>query len=227
MKLLVIEDDQKISGYLAEALGEAGYEVEQALDGERGYKLALNGNYDLLVLDLMLPKLDGLSVLTKLRSEGVDSKVLILSAKKSVDERISGLQKGGDDYLTKPFAIGELLARCDALLRRNISQEITKIISGDLSFDLLSRELRRQGKKIELQAKEYSLLELFLKNPNQVLSKTQILEKVWAYKFDPQTNVVDVLVCRLRNKLDRDFTQKTIHTIRGVGYVFKPSPAIS
>lgn len=224
MKLLVVEDDKKIAGYLLKGLMEAGYLVDIAHDGEDGYEKATHGSYDLLILDMMLPKLDGLSLLNKIRSDGNTSKILILSAKVSVDDRIAGLRAGGDDYLVKPFAFGELLARCQALLRRAPAPaETNRLKQGGVSIDFVSREVFRYGKKIELQAKEFSLLEYFLRNPDRVLSKAQILEKIWSYNFDPQTNVVDVLVCRLRNKLDRDFSEKTILTIRGVGYVFKPA----
>ncbi len=224
MKILLIEDDSKIAEFVSTGLFESGYQVDIAPDGETGYDQALKGSYDLIILDLMLPRLDGLTIMKELRQIGIQSKILILSAKHSVDERIQGLQKGGDDYLTKPFVFGELLARCQALLRRSTSgPQITRLDSGEISMNLLTRQAWRSGVEIELQTKEFSLLEYFLKNPETVLSKAQILEQVWSYNFDPQTNVVDVLVCRLRNKLDREFDQKTIHTIRGVGYVFRPN----
>lgn len=222
MKLLVIEDDKKISDFVSRGLAEAGYGVDIASDGEAGLDWAAQGPYDLLIVDLMLPRLDGLSVIERLRSNGVNTPVLILSAKKSVDDRILGLQRGGDDYLTKPFSFSELLARCQALLRRASKTTITTQLSyDDIKLNLLNREVERSGKKIDLQSKEFSLLEYFLRNPGRVLTKTQILERIWGYNFDPQTNVVDVLVCRLRNKLDKDFNKKTIQTIRGVGYVLK------
>ncbi len=222
MKLLVIEDDKKISHFLSRGLTEAGYEVDIVSDGLAGLDWAVNGLYDLLVVDLMLPKLNGLNLIEQLRERSINIPALILSAKKSVDDRIQGLKAGGDDYLTKPFAFSELLARCQALLRRAGQGTVSSLLSvGTIKLDLLRREVERDGMKIELQAKEFSLLEYFLRNHGLVLTKTQILEKIWNFNFDPQTNVVDVLVCRLRNKLDKGFAQKTIRTIRGAGYVFK------
>lgn len=224
MKVLILEDDAKIASYLDKGLSEAGYMVHSAQDGEAGFEMAARGEYDLIILDMMLPKLDGLSVLNKLRGRGIQTKVLVLSAKSKVDDRIAGLQAGGDDYLTKPFVFGELLARCQALLRRHApNPEPNRLKQGSIVVDFVTREVFRLDKKIELQTKEFSLLGYFLRNANRVVSKTQILEAVWGYNFDPQTNVVDVLVCRLRNKLDRGFDEKTIQTIRGVGYVFKPA----
>jgi two-component system OmpR family response regulator len=222
MKMLLIEDDAKISEFVAKGLIQAGFEVDVAHDGEAGLDLALEANYELLILDLMLPRMDGLAVVEKLRARGVQSKVLILSAKRSVDDRVLGLQKGGDDYLTKPFAFSELLARCQALMRRpSQSTPLSQLTFDDININLLNREVSRSGQKIELQAKEFALLEYFMRSPGVVISKTQILESIWNYNFDPQTNVVDVLVCRLRNKIDKDFPTKMIHTIRGIGYVFK------
>lgn len=224
MRLLVVEDDHRIANYLSQGLTDAGFQVDKAHDGEEGFKRALTGQYDLLVLDLMLPRMDGLAVLNRLRTSGVTSKILILSANQSVSDRIRGLQDGGDDFLTKPFSFGELVARCQVLLRRTKGlEDSVKLVQGDVSLDLLSREVYRGGQKIDLPAKEFLLLEYFLRNPGVVLSKSQILERVWAYAFDTQTNVVDVLVCRLRNKIDHAQFAKTIHTIRGVGYVFKPA----
>ena len=222
MKILIVEDDKKISEFLAKGLKEAGYLTEYAVDGEEGLAKAMGLPFDLIILDLMLPKITGLDVLQKLRAQKVTIPVLILSAKHSVDDRVLGLHHGGDDYMVKPFAFSELLARVEALLRRSPkSHEVAKLQFEDLVLDLKTKEVTRKNKKIELHAKEFSLLEYFLRNPGQVLSKTQILEKVWSYDFDPQTNVVDVLVCRLRNKIDKDFEDKTIHTIRGMGYVLK------
>ncbi|HEX7673866.1 MAG TPA: response regulator transcription factor [Bdellovibrio sp.] len=222
MKILIVEDDKKISEFLAKGLKEAGYLIEHASDGEEGLAKAVGLSFDLVILDLMLPKLSGLDLLQKIRSQKIMAPVLILSAKHSVDDRVSGLQSGGDDYMVKPFAFTELLARVEALLRRSPkSLDVSKLQFEDLVLDLKTKEVTRSNKRIELHAKEFSLLEYFLRNPGQVLSKTQILEKVWSYDFDPQTNVVDVLVCRLRNKIDKDFDDKTIHTIRGMGYVLK------
>jgi DNA-binding response OmpR family regulator len=222
MRILLVEDDRKIADNLSKGLREAGFAVDQVTDGEEGLNFGLNNNYDAAVLDLMLPVRDGLSILEQWRAERVKTPVLILSAKRSVDDRVRGLQAGGDDYLTKPFSFSELLARVQALIRRSTNtSEPTTLSCGDLKLDLLSREVTRDGKKIELQAREFALLEYLLRNARRVVSKTMILEHVWDYAFDPQTNVVDVLVCRLRNKVDRDFDQKLIHTLRGAGYVLR------
>ncbi|HEY2342454.1 MAG TPA: response regulator transcription factor [Chthoniobacteraceae bacterium] len=222
MRILVVEDDRKIADHISKGLREAGYAVDQVSDGDEGLHFGQNNSYDAAVLDLMLPSRDGLSILEQWRVERVKTPVLILSAKRSVDDRVRGLQAGGDDYLTKPFAFTELLARLQALIRRSTdSGEPTSLQYSGLKLDLLSREVARDGKKIELQAREFSLLEYFLRNAGRVISKTMILEHVWDYAFDPQTNVVDVLVCRLRNKVDRDFDRKLIHTLRGAGYVLR------
>lgn len=222
MKLLLIEDDVKISSFIEKGLREAGFNVDVCGDGRSGLERALGNSYDAAIVDLMLPQLDGLSVIESMRTENVNTPVLILSAKQSVDDRIQGLQRGGDDYMIKPFSFSELLARIRALIRRDQkSAQPTLLCAGDLEMDLLRHEVYRQGEKIELPAKEYALLEYMMRNVGIVLSKTAILERVYDYSFDPQTNVVDVLVCRLRNKVDRDFTEKMIHTVRGVGYVLK------
>lgn len=222
MRILIVEDDRKIAGLLSKGLREAGYAVDQVNDGDEGLDFGLNNQYDAAVLDLMLPGRDGLSILQQWRAEKVLTPVLILSARRSVDDRVRGLQAGGDDYLTKPFSFSELLARVQALIRRSSqTSEPTTLSYGDLTLDLLSREVTRDGKKIELQAREFSLLEYLLRNAKRVVSKTMILEHIWDYAFDPQTNVVDVLVCRLRNKVDRDYDQKLIHTLRGAGYVLR------
>lgn len=224
MKILIIEDDSKISGFLSKGLSEAGYSVELASDGEEGSFKACQLSQDLIILDLMLPKMDGLEVLQKVRQAKKTTPVLILSAKHSIDDRVLGLQKGGDDYLVKPFAFAELLARVQALMRRSPqSFEADHLQFADITLDLKTKEVFRDKKRIELHAKEFALLEYLLRNQGQVLSKTQILEKIWNYDFDPQTNVVDVLICRLRNKIDKDFEDKTIHTVRGMGYVLKNS----
>ena len=198
---------------------EAGYVVDVSAEGEEGHDLGTKNSYDAAVVDLMLPKLDGLSVIERWRTEGRKLPVLILSAKRALDDRVKGLQGGGDDYLTKPFSFAELQARLHALIRRSgTSSVVTQLAFADLKMDLLTREVWRGAAKIELQAREFLLLEYLLRNQNQVVSKTMILEHVWNYHFDPQTNVVDVLVCRLRNKIDRDFEPKLIHTLRGAGY---------
>jgi len=222
MRILIVEDDRKIANHLGKGLREAGYAVDQVADGEEGLHYGLNNNYDAAVLDLMLPGLDGLSILERWRAEKVKTPILILSAKRSVDDRVRGLQAGGDDYLTKPYSFSELLARVQALIRRSTqTSEPTTLSCGGLKLDLLSREVTRDGENIELQAREFALLEYLLRNVGRIVSKTMILEHVWDYAFDPQTNVVDVLVCRLRNKIDRDYSPKLIHTMRGFGYVLK------
>ena len=224
MRVLVVEDDKKIAEFVMNGLRQAGFVVDHAPDGEEGIHLALHESYDAAVIDIMLPGLDGLSLIEELRRKTINTPVLILSAKRTVDDRVKGLQSGGDDYLTKPFAFSELLARVQALIRRSTGSTGTTFLKvGDLSIDLLSRRIIRSGTEIELQPKEFSLLEYFMRNHDRVLSKTLILEHIYDYNFDPQTNVVDVLVCRLRNKIDKDFETKMIHTIRGVGYVLKES----
>ena len=222
MRILLIEDDLKISSFISKGMKEAGFAVDGAENGEDGLHLALNEPYDAAIIDLMLPKLDGLTIIEELRRKKVNTPVLILSAKRSIDDRVKGLQAGGDDYLTKPFSFHELLARVQALIRRaSRSVEPTSLRFADLSLDLLSREVCRADQKIELQPREFALLEYLMRNAERVVSKTMILDHVWGYDFDPQTNVVDVLVSRLRSKVDRDFSLKIIHTIRGVGYVLK------
>ena len=224
MRILVVEDDTKIAAFVAKGLKQAGFAVDQATDGEEGLQLALMGCYDALVIDVMLPRLDGLTLINRFRQKGIDAPVIILSAKRSVADRIKGLQTGSDDYLTKPFSFSELLARLQALIRRSTHvTEPSRRTVGDLSLDLFTREAARADRKIELQPREFALLEYLMRNPGRVLSKNMIMEHVWGYDFDPQTNVVDVLVCRLRNKVDRDFDRKLIHTQRGVGYAVKPS----
>jgi len=203
-------------------LKEAGFTVDHTADGEEGLDLALHEPYATAIIDIMLPKLDGLRLIEELRRQKINTPVLILSAKRSVDDRVRGLQMGGDDYLIKPFAFPELLARVQALIRRvNGSTEPTSLTFGDLSLDLLKREVHRSGKGIDLQPREFALLEYLMRNAERIVSKTMILEHIWSYQFDPQTNVVDVLVSRLRSKADKDFPEKIIHTIRGIGYVLK------
>jgi two-component system OmpR family response regulator len=222
MRLLVVEDDKKIASFVSRGLKEAGYVVEMAERGDDAFQLGLHNHYDVAIVDLMLPGLDGLSLIERWRAQKVKMPVIILSAKRSVDDRVKGLQVGGDDYLTKPFAFSELLARIQALVRRSTAMsEPTTLTYGDLTLDLLSREVTRDGRKIELQAREFALLEYLLRNAGRVVSKTMILEHVWDYNFDPKTNVIDVLVSRLRSKVDRDFDRRLIHTMRGFGYVLK------
>jgi two-component system OmpR family response regulator len=222
MRVLVAEDDQKIASFVVKGLKQAGFAVDHAANGEDGLHLALTEPYDVAIVDIMLPRLDGLSLIDQLRRQKIETPVIILSAKRSVDDRVKGLQTGSDDYLTKPFAFSELLARIQALIRRSTKvTEPTRLTTGDLSLDFVTREVVRADKKIDLQPREFTLLEYLMHHPGRVVSKSMIMEHVWGYDFDPQTNVVDVLVCRLRNKVDRDFDQKLIHTHRGVGYALK------
>ena len=222
MRILLVEDDVKIALFILKGLKASGYAVDHAVDGEMALHLALTEPYDAAIIDIMLPKRDGLSLIEQMRKEKVNTPVLILSAKGSVDDRVRGLQIGGDDYLTKPFAFSELLARVQALIRRASDQtEPTRLSVGDLSMNLLTREVTRGEKKIELQPIEFSLLEYLMRNPGRMLSKTMIMEHVWDYNFDPQTNVVEARISRLRDKIDRDFPKKLIHTVRGVGYVLR------
>jgi two-component system OmpR family response regulator len=222
MRLLVIEDDRAIASFLVKGLHEAGFAVDHAEDGRKGLALALTEPYDAAVVPVMLPGLDGLSLIEELRRQKVRTPVLILSAKRSVDDRVRGLQAGGDDYLVKPFAFSELLARVQALIRRSTGEpQPTRLVVGDLVLDLISRRVERAGTPVELRRREFTLLEYLMRNAGRVVSKTMIMEHVWNYSFDPRTNVVDVLVFRLRDKVDRGFEPKLIHTVRGIGYVLK------
>jgi DNA-binding response OmpR family regulator len=222
MRVLLVEDDEKIASLIVKGLKQAGFATDHAADGEYGLHLALTEPYDACIIDIMLPKVDGLSVIEEMRRQSINTPIIILSAKRSVDDRIKGLQTGSDDYLVKPFAFSELLARVQALIRRASPPSLpSRLALGDLHLDLLTREVFRRDQKIDLQPREFALLEYLMRNAGRVVSKTMIMEHVWDYDFDPQTNVVDVLVCRLRNKVDRDFEEKIIHTIRGVGYVLK------
>jgi two-component system, OmpR family, response regulator len=224
MRLLLVEDDAKIAAFVIKGLEQAGFAVDHAVDGEAGMHLAVSETYDAAIVDIMLPKLDGLSLIEELRRQQRDTPVIILSAKRTVADRVKGLQTGGDDYLVKQFSFAELLARVQALIRRGSgTAHPTRLTVGDLVMDLLSREVSRNGAKIDLQPREFALLEYLLRQPGRVVSKTMILEHIWDYSFDPQTNVVDVLICRLRTKVDRDYERRLIHTIRGVGYVLKVS----
>jgi two-component system OmpR family response regulator len=222
VRALVVEDDATIADFVARGLREASFAVDEAADGEAGLEAARRQSYDVAIVDLMLPRRDGLSLIEELRRAGVTTPVLILSARRSVDDRVRGLQAGGDDYLTKPFAFAELLARVQALVRRaSRAPEPTTLTFQDLALDLLSRRVTRGGIPIELRPREFALLEYLLRNSGKVVSKTMILSHVWEYNFDPQTNIVDVLVSRLREKIDRRFEQKLLHTVRGVGYVLR------
>jgi two-component system, OmpR family, response regulator len=220
VRALLVEDDATIAEFVVRGLREAGFAVDHAPDGDAGLDLAVGEPYDVAIVDLMLPKRDGLSLIEALRARGIATPVLILSARRSVDDRVRGLHTGGDDYLTKPFAFAELLARVQALVRRaSRSAEPTTITVDDLVVDLLSRRVTRGGTAIDLRPREFALLEYLMRNSGKVVSKTMILSHVWDYNFDPQTNIVDVLVSRLREKIDRPFENKLLHTVRGVGYV--------
>lgn len=222
MRILLVEDDVKIAGFIEKGLVDAGYEVEVCHTGTEGSERALEHDYGAAIMDIMLPGIDGLEIIGQMREQHVDTPVLILSAKQSVDDRVAGLQRGGDDYMVKPFSLSELLARIEALIRRDMkNSQPTSLQVGELKMELLHQEVTRGEDKIDLPAKEYALLELLMRNAGVVLSKTTILEKVYEYSFDPQTNVVDVLVCRLRNKIDKEYATKMIHTVRGMGYVLK------
>ena len=222
MRALLVEDDATIAEFVTRGLREAGFAVDHAADGEAGFDLAAVEPYDVAIVDVMLPRRDGLSLIEALRARGVTTPVLILSARRSVDDRVRGLQTGGDDYLTKPFAFSELVARVQALVRRaSRPAEPTTMTLEDLTVDLLSRKVMRNGHAIDLRPREFALLEYLLRNAGKVVSKTMILSHVWDYNFDPQTNIVDVLVSRLREKIDRPFEQKLLHTVRGVGYVLR------
>ena len=222
MRLLIVEDDPVISSFVTKGLREAGFAVDNTADGEDGLHLALMEAYDAVIVDLMLPKLDGLSLIARLRKTKPNIPILILSAKRSVDDRVKGLQTGSDDYLTKPFAFSELLARVQALIRRATgTPDPTRLEVADLAMDLLSRQVTRGGEKIELQPREFLLLEYLMRNAGRVVSKTMIMEHVWDLNFDPRTNIVEARVSKLRDKIDRDHDKKLIHTIRGAGYVLK------
>lgn len=222
MRVLVVEDDAKAAGYLANALKESGHNPELAADGETGLELARNGAYDVLIVDRMLPARDGLSLIEGLREEGVRTPVLILSALGAVDDRVKGLRAGGDDYLAKPYAFSELLARIEALARRSAPEKAsTKYVVGDLVLDRLAHQVTRAGELIPLQPREYRLLEYLVKNAGQVVTRTMLLEHVWDYHFDPQTNVIDVHISRLRAKIDRNFDRPLLHTVRGAGYMIR------
>jgi len=223
MRILVVEDDKKVADFIEKGLEEEGWAVDVAYDGMDGYHLAATGEYDVAIVDVMLPELDGNLLVKRLREEGVNVPVLHLSAKKKVDDRIRGLRAGGDDYMTKPFSFSELVARIQALVRRATrTVEPTTLTAGDLTLDLLAREAVRGEETIPLQPREFALLEHLLRNRGRIVSKTSILEHVYDYNFDPQTNVVDVLVHRLRGKIDKGFDRKLIQTVRGAGYVVRP-----
>ncbi|NUN68350.1 MAG: response regulator transcription factor [Bacteroidetes bacterium] len=224
--ILVVEDEKKISALIRKGLEEEGYSVQEAADGEKGEQMAKNGSFDLLLLDIMLPKQDGIQLLAALRAAGNDTPVLMLTAKGTVEDRVKGLDTGADDYLVKPFAITELLARVRSLLRRKKGAEraATTLSIADLTLDLVARKVFRGGKAIDLTSKEFALLELFLRNKNKTLSRSTITEHIWNYNFDTGTNIIDVYINHLRAKIDGGFDRKLLQTIRGVGYVLKENP---
>jgi two-component system OmpR family response regulator len=220
VRILVVEDDRKTADFMIKGLAEAGYTVDHAADGRDGLFMATSGDYEVIVLDRMLPELDGLGVVQALRAAAVHTPVIIVSAIGQVDERVKGLRAGGDDYLPKPFAFSELQARIESLLRRrgNTQVELTRLACGDLEMDLLTRKVTRAGQDIDLQPREFKLLEFMLRHSGQVVTRTMLLEGVWDYHFDPQTNVIDVHVSRLRGKIDKGFDSPLLHTVRGAGY---------
>ncbi|OPY03754.1 MAG: Transcriptional activator protein CopR [Syntrophorhabdus sp. PtaB.Bin047] len=225
VRILLVEDDEKIASFIIKGMKAAGCAVDHVADGREGLTLATAEPYDAAIVDIMLPGLDGLSVVGEMRKSKVATPVIILSARGSVEDRVKGLQTGADDYLTKPFAFTELLARVQALVRRASGiTEPTRLAVGDLSVNLVSREVKRADRNIDLQPMEFSLLEYLMRNAGRVVSRTMIMEHVWNYDFDPQTNVVEARICRLRDKIDRDFPGKLIHTVRGVGYVLRENP---
>ena len=226
MRILLIEDDQRIASFIRKGLHESGYCVRHAPSGTEGLDLALNETFDLGIFDLMLPEIDGLSIIERMRKARTTTPVIILSARRSVDDRIRGLQSGGDDYMTKPFSFAELMARMQALLRRSgtLAHEAGGVLSiENLEINLLSREVQRDGRKIRLQPREFALLEFLARHHGHVVSRTMIIERVWNYSFDPQTNVVEARISKLREKIDRGFDYPLIHTVRGLGYVLKKS----
>ena len=220
MRVLVIEDDREAAQFLGRALRESGHTADLAHDGDSGHDLASAGAYDVLIVDRMLPRRDGLSIVSGLRSDGIRTPVLFLSALGDVDDRVKGLRAGGDDYLAKPYAYSELLARIEALVRRTApGEQITRYTVGDLVLDRLSHKVARRGEAITLQPREFRLLEYLMKNAGQVVTRTMLLEHVWDYHFDPQTNVIDVHISRLRTKIDKSFDKPLLHTVRGAGYM--------
>jgi len=222
MRILLVEDDRSIASFVVKGLKEAGHVVDHIENGEDGLHRALTETYDVAIIDLMLPKLDGISLISEMRRQGIKTPVIILSAKRSVEDRVKGLEEGSDDYLTKPFAFAELIARIHALVRRasNIP-DVTRLTVGDLSIDLRARRVVRAGQLIDLQPREFALLEYLMRNAGRVVSKTMIMEHVWDYNFDPQTNVVETRISRLRDKINRGFNKQLIETVRGAGYVLR------
>ena len=223
MRILVVEDEKKVASFIKRGLEEEEFSVDVAYDGEEGVLMAESTSYDLVIMDVMLPKKDGLSAVKDLREKDIKTPILCLTAKDAVEDIVSGLDSGSDDYLTKPFAFAELIARVRALIRRGAQDRGAELFFADLRLDPVGHKVWRGGKEIDLTSKEYALLEYFMRNPNQVLSRTMIAEHVWDYTFDSFTNIIDVYVNYLRKKIDRDYDKKLIHTVRGVGYVLKES----
>ncbi len=222
MRLLIVEDDSATASYIQKGLSEAGHQADVALTGDQGLTMAIRGQYDALVVDWMLPQMDGLTLISRLRDSGLTAPVLILSALGEVQNRVEGLKRGGDDYLTKPFALPELLARLEALVRRHTAEiQETTLTVGELHMDLLAREVRRGETSIDLQPREFRLLEYLMRHSNQVVTRTMLLENVWDYNFDPQTNVIDVHISRLRSKIDKNFDTHMLNTVRGAGYILR------
>ncbi|MDA0691587.1 MAG: response regulator transcription factor [Nitrospinae bacterium] len=221
MRILIVEDEKKVAAFIKKGLEEETYAVDVAYDGEEGLYLGMENQYDLIILDLMLPVIDGLEVLSRLRGNKVDTPILLLTAKDSVEDKVTGLNTGADDYLTKPFAFSELLARIRVLLRRGKAETKTVLQVDGLTLDLVSHKVNRNGEEIELTGKEYSVLEYFMRNQGKVLTRTMIAEHVWDYNFDTFTNVIDVYVNHLRKKIDKSYPDKLLHTLRGVGYIMK------
>lgn len=224
MPILVIEDDAEIAAFVTRGLRQSGHEVDRAANGTVGLKMAMTAGYDAAVVDLMLPEVDGLSLIESMRAANVRTPVIVLSAKRSTDDKVTCLRRGADDYLSKPFKLPELLARIDALLRRTQpAGQAERLESGGVVMDLLNRTVRRDGERIELPPREFSLLELLMRNEGRALSKSYLVERLWDYKFTSQTNLIDVLLCRLRTKLEAEGKPKLVHTVRGIGYVFRPA----
>ncbi len=222
MKILVIEDDPKATALMLKGLKDQGHDADHAPDGKSGLSQAMSGRYDVLIVDRMLPLMDGMAVIMALRALGVDTPALILSALGSLEDRLHGLRNGGDDYLTKPCSLGELIARVELLGRRRSSPKAeTSLKVGDLEMDLLTRKVKRAGRAIELHPREFKLLEYLMRNAGSVVTRTMLLENVWEFHFDPQTNVIEVHIARLRQKIDRDFGSPLIHTVRGAGYCLR------
>lgn len=231
MRILVVEDDKEVASYLTKGLKEHGHVVDEARHGKDGLFLALSERFDAMIVDRMLPGVDGLTIIRSVRQADIKTPILILSALGQVDDRVTGLRDGGDDYLVKPFAFSELIARLEALMRRQSPEsggEVTRLVVGNLEMDLLGRNVRREGKTIDLQPREFALLEFLMRHAGQVVTRTMLLENVWDYNFDPQTNVIDVHISRLRQKIDRGFSGEMLQTVRGAGYTLRePDPGTS